>query len=181
MSAGNWGTVEHLIQGFLASSFNKDSNGVPVSTNPSDQGVTASIFLDAVRLVATRADLSQANIKVAAPVWFGSAEVLAYTGAAVLIGAVAMTTSGTAEDEAVLFYDTASAVTEGTDKFISALFVGAGGSAATAKIASVVFPTPVPFATGITWSVVDNGSAGDIEGTALADATTVLVMLVYAA
>lgn len=181
MSAGNWGTVEHLVSGFLASEFTKDSNGVPVSTNPSDQGATQSIFMDAIRLVATRADLTEANIKVMAPKWFGTAEVLAYTGAAKLLGVVAMTNSTCAEDAAVLFYDTASAVTEGTDKFISAVFVGAGGTAATAKIASVVFTTPIPFATGITYSAVDNGSAGDIEGTSLADANGLLVMLVYAA
>lgn len=180
MSAGNWGVVEHLIQGFLASSFNKDSNGVPVTTNPSDQGATASIFLDQIRLVATRADLTQANIKVAAPQWFdGTNDVDVSTSACVLLGAVAMTNATNAEDAFITFYNT-NTPTEGTTRYLAGFNVPAGGTAATAKIQAVVYPVPVAFDTALTWSAVDNGSDTDIEGTALADANGVLVMVVYA-
>lgn len=180
MSAGNWGTVEHLIQGFLASQFNKDSNGVPTSSQPSDQGATASIFLDQIRLVATRADLTQANIKVAAPQWFdGTNDVDVSTSACVLLGAVVMSTATESEDEMVTFYNT-NTPTEGTTRYLAALNVAAGSSAATARMSAVVYPIPVPFDTALTWSVVDNGSDTDIESTSLGTANGVLVMVVYA-
>ncbi len=180
MSAGNWGVVRNLIEGFLASSFNKDTNGVPVTTNPSDQGASASVFLDQIRLVATRANLAATNIKVAAPKWFdGTNDNVVVSSAALLLGVVAMTVTAAAEDEAVLFYNSATP-TEGTTRYLAMLNVPAGGTAATARMASVVYSTPVVFDTALDWSVVDNGADGDIEGTTLGDANGTLVMVVYA-
>lgn len=174
MSAGNWGVVEHLVQGFLASEF------LPGTTSASDQGASASQFLDALRLVATRADLTQANIKVAAPQLFdGTNDVDVSTSACVLLGVVAQTNSSAAEDEAVLFYNT-NTPTEGTTRYLAMVNVPAGGSQATSSIQAVVYMRPVTFDTALTWSVVDNGADGDIEGTTLGDANGTKVMVVYA-
>lgn len=174
MSAGNWGVVEHLIQGFLASSF------LPGTTAKSDQGASASVFLDAIRLVATRADLTQANIKVAAPVLFdGTNDVDVSAAACVLLGVVAQSNASLAEDALILFYNTATP-TEGTTRYYAAVPVAGGSSQATSSITSAVFTTPVPFSTALSWSAVDNGSDADIEGTSLADASSVKVMVVYA-
>ena len=52
-------------------------------------------------------------------------------------------------------------------------------SIATGKMFSAIFPEPIPMAKLI-WSVVDNGSDTDIEGTALGDANGTKVMLIYA-
>lgn len=174
MSAGNWGAVENLIQGFLASEF------LPGTTSVGDQGASASVFLAALRQVATRADLTYANIKVAAPQLFdGTNDVDVSSSACALLGVVAQSNSSESEDEMVTFYNTASP-TEGTTRPLAYLGVGAGSSQATAKIAAAVWCVPVPFSTALSWSVVDNGSDADIEGTSLGTANGVKVMVVYA-
>lgn len=175
MSAGNWGAVETLIQGFLASEF------LPGTTSAGDQGATASQFLAAVRNVATRADLTQANIKIAAPQLFdGTNDVDVSSAACILLGVVAQSNSTESEDEMVTFYNTTSP-TEGTTRPLAYLGVPAGSSQATSRLTSVVFTTPVVFDTALSWSVVDNGSDTDIEGTSLGTANGVKVMVVYAA
>lgn len=174
MSAGNWGVVENLIQGFLASEF------LPGSVAQGDQGATASVFLSAVRNVATGAHLTQANIKIAAPQFFdGTNDVDLSSSAAILIGVVAQSTSTETEDEMVTFYNTTTP-TEGTTRPLAYLGVPAGSSQATSRLTSVVFTTPVVFDTALSWSVVDNGSDADIEGTSLGTANGVKVMVVYA-
>jgi len=167
MSVGNYGAVMNQIQGFIASEFG----------SPSNQGL--SLFPQLVAVVASRADLTESNLRVTAPRLFdGSADVDVESGAVKLIGVVVQSLAAQAEDAAVLLYET-NTVTEGTTRYVAAVMVNAGGSVATAEAQAVVFAEPVPMA-ALSWSVIDNGADGDIEGTTLGDASGVRVMLVFA-
>jgi hypothetical protein len=169
MSIGNLGASLNLLEGFLASEFD-------AATYNRTQGTAA--IVDMVRQIASRADLTYSNLRVTAPALFdGTNEVTVETGAVGLIAIIAATNSSAAEDEAVLVYE--AAVTEGTTRFCAMLNVDAAGTTATGTMYSVVFPEPLAMAK-LYWSVVDNGSDTDIEGTTLGDANGTKVMLVYA-
>lgn len=161
MAIGNLGVVKNLLEGYVASEF---------TTFPTTQGL--AILPEMVERIASRADLTQANLRVTRPIVFdGTNEVTVETGAVVVIAAVISALSTESEDEALILYE--AAPTEGTTRYTLALNVDAG------KIAVAVFPEPIPMA-ALYWSVVDNGSDGDIEGTSLGTASRTKVMLVYA-
>lgn len=170
MAVGNLGASLNLLEGFLASEF------APATYNRT-QGTAA--IVDFVRQIASRADLTYSNLRVTAPVLFdGTNDVDVESGAVGLIAIIAATNSSAAEDEAVLVYET-NTVTEGTTRYTAMLNVDAGGTTATGKMYSVVFPEPLAMA-ALSWSVVDNGADTDIEGVTLGDANGTKVMLVYA-
>jgi hypothetical protein len=167
MSLGNYGSVMAQLQGYIATEF---------GSAPHNQGL--SLFPQLVALVASRADLTDTNLRVAAPRLFdGTNDVDVEAGAVHLIGVVVQSLAAQAEDAAVLFYET-NTVTEGTTRYVAAVMVNAGGTAATAEAQAVVFAEPIPM-TALSWSVVDNGADTDIEGTTLGDASGVRVMVVY--
>lgn len=171
MAIGNLGATKNLIQGFIASEF-QGTDAAPVP-----QGL--SIFTEMVERVASRADLTESNLRVTAPVLFdGTNDVDVEAGAVKLIGVIAQSQTAQAEDAAVLFYET-NTVTEGTTRYVAMINVNAAGTAATREAIAVVFPEPIPMA-ALSWSVVDNGADTDIEGTTLGDASGVKVMIVYA-
>lgn len=165
MAVGNLGVVMNQLRGFLASEFR--NTGIN-----SNQGM--SILPEMVERIASRADLTESNLRVTAPKLFdGTNDVDVESGAVKLIAVVAAgVTTTLAEDSAVLFYETGT-VTEGTTRYAAMLEVRPG------ETSVMVFPEPLPMA-ALSWSVVDNGSDGDIEGTTLSDASGTKVMLVYA-
>jgi hypothetical protein len=170
MSVGNLGVSINQLEGFIASEF------VGGSGYPTTQGL--SLLPDMVRQIASRADLTEANLRVTPPRLFdGTNDVTVEAGACRLIAIVAQSNASQSEDVGVLVYE--AAVTEGTTRHVAMLNVDAGGSAATAKMAIAVYPEPVPLA-ALYWSVVDNGANGDLESTGLGDANGVKVMIVYA-
>ncbi len=162
MSIGNLGVVKNLLEGYVASEFN---------TFPTSQGLAMLPAL-VETVVAGRADMTQANLRVTRPILFdGTNEVTVETGVVKVIAAVIASLSTESEDEALTLYE--AAVTEGTTRYTLALNVDPGA------IAVSVFPEPIPMA-ALYWSVVDNGSDTDIEGTSLGTANRTKVMLVYA-
>lgn len=166
MSLSNLGAVMNQIQGFLASEFG----------NPNNQGL--SILAPQIERVLSRADLN-GTAHVSAPVLFdGTNDVDVSSAACHLVAVVGQTLAAAAEDEAVLFYNTTSP-TEGTTLYLAMLNVPAGGTAATARAQAAVYTDPVAFGTAMSWSVVDNGSNADIEGTTLGDASGTRVMVVW--
>lgn len=166
MSVSNYGVVLTQMQGFLASEFGL----------PNNQGL--SLFAAQVSEVLTRADIT-GTAHVTAPALFdGTNDVDVSSAACHLVGVVGQTLAAAAEDEAILFYNTTTP-TEGTTRYLALLNVPAGGTAATARAQAAVYPDPVAFGTALSWSVVDNGSDGDIEGTTLGDASGTRVMVVY--
>ena len=166
MAVGNLGTVMNVLEGFIAHEF----------LAPSNQGI--SILPDMVRQIASRADLSETNLRVTAPQLFdGTNDVTVETTAVKVIAVVAQSLAAQVEDAAVLLYE--AAVTEGTTRYVAMVNVDAANTAATATLRVAVFPEPLPMAS-LYWSVVDNGADGDIEGTTLGDASGVRVMIVYA-
>jgi hypothetical protein len=169
MAVGNLGATLNQLQGYIASEFNAST------VQAHNQGL--SILPEMVRMIASRADLSEANLRVTAPRLFdGTNDVDVEAGACKLIAIVAQANTSQLEDGAVLLYET-NTVTEGTTRHLLALNLDASATVFTTYMA--VFPEPVPF-TALSWSVVDNGTDGDIEGTTLGDASGVRVMLVYA-
>lgn len=171
MAVGNLGVVMNQLRGFIASEFNAGSTSV------TNQGL--SILPEMVERIASRADLTESNLRVTAPTLFdGTNDVDVESGAVKLIAVVAQTNSSAAEDEAVILYETNS-VTEGTTRYVLSMNVDAAASQATSKLYLAVFPEPIAMA-ALSWSVVDNGADGDIEGTTLGDANGTKVMLVYA-
>lgn len=177
MAIGNVGAVKTLIEGFLASEFNKDANGAPTAL-AHNQGL--SLFAEAMLRIASRAELTQTSLKVAGPAFFdGTNDVDVTSSPCILLGVVAQSLAAQSENVAVLFYNTTTP-TEGTTKYEAAVMVEAGGTAATAKATAVAYLEPVVFSTALSWSVVDNGADGDIETTGLGDANGVKVLVVYA-
>jgi hypothetical protein len=179
MALGNWGVTRNLIQGLVASEPAEENRiGGVTGVFPDSQGL--AIFADQMTQVATRADLdSSKNVKVAMRIFDGTNDVDISTTPALLLGVCAWTNASQSEDQAVTFYNTTTP-TEGTTRFLAAVFVGAGGTAATAKTASVVYNEPVVFDTALSFSSIDNGSDTDIEGTTLGDANGTKVLIVYA-
>lgn len=161
MSLGNLGATMNQLEGYIASEFNTVHN----------QGL--SILPAVVRSIASRADLTESNLRVTAPQYFdGTNDVDVESGAVKLIAVVAMALSTLTEDGAVVLYET-NTVTEGTTRYPFALEVTAG------KTTVVAFPEPHAMS-ALSWSVVDNGSDTDLEGTNLMEANLVKVMFVYA-
>jgi hypothetical protein len=77
MAVGNLGATMNQIQGYIASEFNAVHN----------QGL--SIFPEMVQRIASRADLSEANLRVTAPLLVdGTNDVDVEAGACKLIGVV---------------------------------------------------------------------------------------------
>lgn len=170
MAVGNLGATITLLEGFLASEF------APATYNR-NQG--SAFIVDMVRQIASRADLTYSNLRVTAPVLFdGTNDVDVEAGAVGLIAVIAATNSASAEDEAVLTYET-NTVVEGTTRYITMLNVDADGTTAGGRMFYAIYPEPIAMA-ALSWSVVDNGSDTDIEGTVLGDANGTKVMLVYA-
>jgi len=170
MAIGNLGATITLLEGFLASEF------APATYNR-NQG--SALIVDMVRQIASRADLTYSNLRVTAPALFdGSNDVDVESGAVGLIAVVAATNASAAEDLAVLTYET-NTVVEGTTRYTTMLNVDAAGTTATGRMYYAIYPAPIPMA-ALSWSVVDNGADGDIEGTTLGDANGIKVMLIYA-
>lgn len=170
MAVGNLGASMTLLEGYLAAEF------APATYNR-NQG--SALIPEMVRQIASRADLQYANLRVTKPILFdGTNDVDVESGAVGVIAVIAATNSSAAEDEAVLLYET-NTVTEGTTRYTVALNVDAAGTTATGRMFYAIFPEPIPMA-ALSWSVVDNGSDTDIEGTVLGDANGTKVMLVYA-
>ena len=170
MAIGNLGATMQLLEGYLASEFLS-------TTYNRNQG--SALLPDFIRQIASRADLQYANLRVTRPVLFdGSADVDVESGAVGLIAIIAATNASQSEDVGVLVYET-NTVTEGTTRHVEMLGVDAAGTTATGRMFYAVYPEPIPLA-ALSWSVVDNGSDGDLEGTGLGDANGVKVMLVYA-
>jgi len=166
MAIGNLGASLNQLQGFIASGFGA----------PNNQGL--SLVPEMVERIASRADLTESNIRVMPPRLFdGTNAVTLETTAVKLIAVIAQSLAAQVEDAAVLFYE--AAVTEGTTRYVAMINVDAANTAATARATAVVFPEPIPMA-ALYWSVVDNGADGDIEGTTLGDASGVRVLVVYA-
>jgi hypothetical protein len=169
MAVGNMGGVITQLEGYLASEF------APATYNR-NQG--SGLIVDMVRQIASRADLSYTALKVTPPVLFdGTNDVTVVAAPAALIGIVAATNASAAEDEAVIVYE--ATVTEGTTRYVAMLNVDAGGTTATGTMYYTIFPQPIPVLKLI-WSVVDNGSDTDIEGSTLGDANGTKVMIIYA-
>ena len=170
MAIGNLGSSLNLLEGYLASEFAD-------STYNRNQG--SALLVDMVRQIASRADLTYSNLRVTGPRLFdGSADVDVESGAVGLIAIVAATNASQSEDVGVLVYET-NTVTEGTTRHVAMLGVDAAGTTATGKMYYAVYPEPLALA-ALSWSVVDNGADGDLEGTGLGDANGVKVMFVYA-
>lgn len=170
MAVGNLGASLNLLEGFLASEY------APATYNR-NQG--SALLVDMVRQIASRADLQYANLRVTAPVLFdGTNDVDVEAGAVGLIAIIAATNATETEAEMVLAYET-NTPTEGTTRYLAALNVPAASTTATGRMFYAVYPQPIPMA-ALTWSVVDNGSDTDIEGTSLGTASGCKVMLVYA-
>jgi hypothetical protein len=91
-----------------------------------------------------------------------------------LVALVASSTGTTQIQSSVLAYD-ANTVVEGTTIYYAMLFLPAGANA----FGATVFADPIPFATALRLSVVDNALAGNIEGTGLGTASVTKVMAVY--
>jgi hypothetical protein len=178
MSLGNYGATKNLIQGLLTDPEEENRIGGVAALFPDNQGV--AMFPDLVMEVAARADLDPSkNLRVRIALFDGTNDVDVSTTPALLLGVVAWTNANAAEDEAVLFYNT-NTPTEGTTRYLAMVNVPAGGTAATARAAAVVYAEPVVFDTALTFSVVDNGADGDIEGSTLGDASGTKVLVVYA-
>lgn len=170
MAIGNLDVSLKLLEGYLASEF------APATYNR-NQG--SALIPDMVRQIASRADLTFTNLRVTKPVLFdGTNDVDVEAGTVGLIAIIAATNASQSEDVGVLVYETAS-VTEGTTRHVAMLGVDAAGTTATGKMFYAVYPEPITLA-ALSWSVVDNGSDGDLEGTGLGDASGVKVMFVYA-
>lgn len=169
MAIGNLGAVKNLLEGFIASEFGATSSD-GATAFPVNQGL--AILPEMVERIASRADLTESNLRVTAPRRFdGTNDVTVESGAVKVIAAVISSLSTESEDEALILYE--AAVTEGTTRYTLALNVNAG------ECSVAVFPEPIPMA-ALFWSVVDNGSDTDIEGTSLGTANATKVMLVYA-
>ena len=170
MAIGNLGASMQLLEGYLASEF------APATYNR-NQG--SALLPDFIKQIASRADLTYTNLRVTRPVLFdGTNDVDVEAGAVGLIAIIAATNASQSEDVGVLVYET-NTVTEGTTRHVEMLGVDAGGTTATGKMFYAVYPEPIALA-ALSWSVVDNGSDGDLESTGLGDANGVKVMFVYA-
>lgn len=168
MAVGNLGSALTQLQGYIASEFNTVNN----------QGL--ALVPDMVRMVASRADLTENSLRVTVPRFFdGTNDVDVESTAVKLIAVIGMSTASSAEDGMIVLYNN-NTVTEGTTLFLAAVNVPGGGTLATARAVAHVFAEPITFDTALSWSIVDNGSAGDIEGTSLGDANGIKVCLVYA-
>lgn len=172
MSVGNYGAAKNLLQGLVATEF------IGSTLNPQGGGQGVAMFPELIERIAAQSHFTEANLKVYGPALFdGTNDVTVTSSAAKLLGLIVASTSAQAEDAAVLIYE--AAVTEGTTRYVAMVNVNAAASQATAEAVALVFPQPVPCAQ-IRWSAVDNGADGDIEGTTLADANGVKVLIVYA-
>jgi hypothetical protein len=169
MAIGNMQPVLTLLEGFLASEFAD-------TTYNRNQG--SALLVDFVRQIASRADLTYSNLRITAPAVNTANDVDVESGAVGLIAVIAATNATATEDAAILTYET-NTVTEGTTRYITMLNVDAAASTATGKMFYQVFPEPIPMA-ALSWSAVDNGADGDIEGITLTAAGGIRVMLVYA-
>lgn len=177
MAIGNLGAVKTLIEGFLYSEFNKDTTNTSLSTFAHNQG--EGVILEMIERIASRADLTQANLKVYAPTLYQGAVVTVTSSPCILVGVVAQSTATEAQDRAVVFYD-ASAGTIGTTKYKAMLHIPAGGTAATATWNAAVYPSPVTFATALSFTVTDNNADAAIEGTTQGTTNGSRIMVVYA-
>jgi hypothetical protein len=158
MAIGNMGAVLNLLQGFVASEFGDSAR--------QNQGL--SLLPEMVRQIASRAELTDANLRVSAPRLFdGSADIDIETGAVDLI-AVVFDNTEAATNTPVIYDETA--VTEGTTVPRVKL------SMAASSLQVVVFPEPMPLA-ALAWSVLD-GDALD-NASVLAAASSVRAMFVY--
>jgi len=167
MAIGNLGSAMTQLQGYIASEFNASA------TQAHNQGL--SLLPSLVRMIASRADLSYTNLRVTFPALNTSADADVEAGAVGLIAVVAQGNTTGTEDQAVLLYET-NTVTEGTTRYLVALNLDQSSTVFSTYMA--VFPEPIPFA-ALSWSAVSNGADTDIEGTELADASSIRVMLVY--
>jgi len=167
MAIGNLGSAMTQLQGYIASEFNASA------TRSHNQGL--SLLPGLVRQIASRADLSYSNLRVTFPAFNSATEATVEAGAVGLIAVVAQGNTTGTEDQAVLTYE--AAVTEGTTRYTTALNLDQSSTVFSTYMA--VYPEPIPMA-ALYWSAVSNGADTDIEGTELADVSSIKVMLVYA-
>jgi hypothetical protein len=159
MSVGNLGAVMNQIEGFVATEYANARN---------HQGV--ALFPQLIQLVASQADLTEANLRATAPRNFdGTNDVDVETGAVRLLGIVC--DNSEAADNALTVYETAT-VTEGTTD--PKLIVEVPASTAVA----VVFPGGIALS-ALAWSATDGGTVA-IEAGTLAAANSLKPMFVYA-
>lgn len=168
MAIGNLGSAMNLLEGYLSSEFAD-------TTYNRNQG--SALIPEMVRAIASRADLTYANLRVSPPTLNGATEQTLESGAVGVIALIAASNASQVEDAAVLLYE--AAVTEGTTRYTVALNIDAANTTATGKMYYAVFPEPIPMA-ALYVSAVDNGADADIEGTTLADVGGLKWMVVYA-
>lgn len=176
MSLGNWGSAKNLIQGLLTDPQEENRIGGITGIFTGSQGVAQ--FVDLIERVATRADLdSTKNVKVRIAI-NGAADIDVSTTPALLLGIVAWSNATAAANAVIQAYNT-NTPTPGTTDVLAYVVVTAGGSAATASTAAVVYSEPVVFATALSVQAVLNANAGFEAGT-LVTAAGVKMLIVYA-
>ncbi len=174
MALGNWGAIKNLIEGLLTDPQEENRIGGITPLFPDSQGV--AMFVQAVELVATRADLdSSKNVKVRIAI-NGAADIDISTTPALLLGMVAWS-NATQAANAIVEATNTNTPTPGTTDVLASLVVVGGGTAATARTASVVFMEPVVFDTALSIQTVLNANASMEAGTlSAANGTKVLVV-----
>ena|SRR2546426_2093635 len=176
MALGNWGATKNLIEGLLTDPEEENRIGGIAAVFPDSQGV--AMFVQAVELVATRADLdSSKNVKVRIAI-NGASDIDISTTAALLLGVVGWSNATQASNTVIQAYNT-NTPTPGTTDVLAYVVVPGGGTAATAGVASVVYMEPVVFATALSVQAVLNANAGFEAGT-LSAANGTKMLVVYA-
>jgi len=177
MALGNLGVTRKLIQGLVASE-PAEENRVGGITGIFTDSQGLALFADQITQVATRADLdSSKNVKVRIAMNVAS-DIDIATTPALLLGICAWSNATAAANAVIQAYNT-NTPTPGTTDVLAYAVVTAGGSAATASTASVVYNEPVVFSTALSVQAVLNANAGFEAGT-LVTANGVKMLVVYA-